>query len=159
MRKSTAFVVLLLALLAALLATPRSAAACSCTNNLTLQQEFDYASVVFSGRVLEIQPGFDNMLEVRFEPLQRWKGPLHSAQLVVTPLDTAACGFPFEVGEEYLVFTTGMFYGVASHAEFTHLCSRTSLLAGNPHLPGLPPPLATTPAARPSWGTLKIAYR
>lgn len=149
------------ALLAALLlGAPVHATACSCTNQLTLQQEFDGAWLVFSGRVTSIQPDPFGTLAVFFEPLQRWKGPLGFQQLVVTPLDTGVCGFPFEVGEEYLVFATMTYYGITlTPAPFTHLCSRTSLLAGNIYLPDLPPPLVTTPAARPTWGALKTIHR
>lgn len=149
------------ALLAALLlGAPVVAVACSCTNELTLQQEFDSAWLVFSGRVTSIQPDPFGTLAVFFEPLQRWKGPLDFHQLVVTPLDTSACGFPFEVGQEYLVFANSYNYGITlTPAPFTHLCSRTSPLAGNPYIVALPPPLVTTPAARATWGTLKVRYR
>jgi hypothetical protein len=52
------------------------------------------------------------------------------------------------------------YYGITlTPTPFTHLCSRTSLLAGNPYVPDLPAPLVTTPASRPSWGTLKVRYR
>lgn len=157
MRRASLFVVLLAAVLAS--SIPRLAAACSCTNNLTLQQEFDYASVVFSGRVLAIEPDPFGTLVVVLAPLQRWKGPLWSPQRIVTGVDPGVCGFPFTVGEDYLVFANGGSYGVAGHAEFTHLCSRTILLADCTYLSQLPPPLATTPAVRSSWCSIKLFYR
>lgn len=145
---------------ALLLAVPVAAAACSCTNELTLQQEFDGAWLVFSGRVLEIQADPFGTLAVQLEPIQRWKGPLQYVQLVVTPVDEAVCGFPFVVGEEYLVFTTMSYYGITyTPTPFTHLCARTSPLAGNPYLADMPPPLVTTPAAPATWGRLKTIYR
>lgn len=149
------------ALLAALLlGAPALASACSCTNQLTLQQEFDYAWLVFSGRVTGIQPDPFGTLVVTFEPLQRWKGPLDFAQIVVTPPNSAACGFPFEPGQEYLVFATMAYYGLTyTPTPFTHLCSRTAPLADNPYLPEMPPPLLTTTAARPTWGALKTIHR
>jgi hypothetical protein len=52
------------------------------------------------------------------------------------------------------------YYGLTlTPTPFTHLCARTGLLEGHPDLASLPPPLATTPAARASWGTLKLHYR
>lgn len=156
-RRSPGFAPLLAALL---LAAPVAATACSCTNELTLQQEFDAAWVVFSGRVLQVQPDPFGTLAVYLEPIQRWKGPLEYVQLVVTPLDEAVCGFPFVVGGEYLVFGNLSYYGITyTPAPFTHLCARTSPLAGNPYLAEMPPPLVTTPAARASWGRLKTIYR
>jgi len=141
------------------LATP-PAAACTCTEPPPLQQEFDAAWLVFSGRVLEIQEDPFGTLAVSLDPIDRWKGPLSPGQLVVTPLNGGVCGFTFEVGQEYLVFAFYYPYGVTmTPTPFTHLCSRTSLLAGNPYVASLPPPLVPTPAARPTWGALKIGYR
>ncbi len=149
----------LAALALALALGPRPAAACSCTNTLSLQEEFDISSVVFSGRVTSITTDPFGTLVVTFAPLQRWRGPLDAAPWVVTGLDSAACGFPFVVGEEYLVFARGGFYGVASDADFAGLCSRTSPLAGNPYVAQLPPPLLPTPASAGSWGALKLVHR
>jgi hypothetical protein len=152
--------VLALAAAALVAAGPRPAAACSCTNELTLQQEFDGAWVVFSGRVLEINADPFGTLAVRMDPIQRWKGSLAPGQIVVTPVNEAVCGFPFVVGEEYLVFGLYYAYGITyTPTPYTHLCSKSGLLADNPYLAQLPPPLLPTPAARPTWGALKIGYR
>jgi hypothetical protein len=157
-RRSTWCFCVLLA--AAIVAVPVAAPACSCTNNLTTAQEFDYAWMVFSGRVLAVQPDPFGSLTVVLEPIQRWKGPLGYQQVVVTPDNPGTCGYLFEIGKEYLVFATMTYYGLTlTPTPFTHLCSRTSLLAGNPYLAELPPPLVTTAASRPSWGTLKVRYR
>jgi hypothetical protein len=151
----------LAALLAACLtASPLPASACSCTNNLTTQQEFDYAWKVYSGRVLSVQTDLSGNLIVGVVPIDRWKGPIDYTEVVVTPPNEAVCGFPFEVGQEYLIFATVTYTGITyTPTPFTHLCSRTGLLAGNPYLSELPPPLLPTPTRRTAWGTLKVRYR
>jgi hypothetical protein len=149
-------------LLAALLMIPASSRACSCTNNLTLQEEYDNATGVFAGRVLSIQPSGlgDGKLVVFLEPLIRWKGPLDYTQLLITPENPAICGYPFEVGTDYLVFYSMVGYGLTyTPTPFTHLCSRTSPLEGNTFVPLLPAPQVTTAAPGRTWGSLKIRYR
>jgi hypothetical protein len=147
-------------LAACLVASPLPASACSCTNNLTTQQEFDYAYAVFSGRELSIQPNAYGQLAVEFQPIERWKGPIDYVQFVATPPNPAVCGYNFVVGQEYLVFVTITYVGITYTPEaFTHLCSRTSPLEGNPYLGELPPPLLPVPVSRPAWGTLKVRYR
>lgn len=149
------------ALLAAgLAATPLAAMACSCTNNLTVQQEFDNAWKVFSGRVLSVQADPFGTLLIEIAPIGRWKGSIDYVEHVVTPLSGAVCGFPFEVGQGYLVFAGVTGYGLTyTPTPFTHLCSRTSLLEGNEFLSQLPPPLLPTPTTRSAWGALKVRYR
>ena len=138
---------------------PRTASACSCTNNLTLQEEFGYAAAVFSGRVLSVVPAGDGFnVIVSMEPIARWKGGLGSAVIVVTPDNEGSCGFTFAVGVEYLVFASQPnFQGSPTY--FTHLCARTSPLEDNPHVPFLGPPLQPTGALSPTWGGIKTIYR
>lgn len=158
MRRLSSSLAVLLA--AGLVASPLPAFACSCTNNLTTQQEFDYAYSVFSGRVLSVQPNAYGSLVVEFQPIDRWKGPLEYVPYVFTPPNSAVCGYDFVVGQEYLVFVTITYVGVTyTPAWFTHLCSRTSPLDGNPYLSELPPPILPVPAARSAWGSLKVRYR
>ena len=148
------------ATLVALVPTP--ALACSCTNNLTLDQEFAAAGSVFSGRVSAIAPSPDpSYLAVQFEPITRWKGTLDATPVVLTPPNEGVCGFPFQVGLEYLVFASVYAIGVPPSAPvyYTHLCSRTGLLAGHPDLPNLPPPLVPTAVRARTWGALKGIYR
>lgn len=147
---------------ALLLVAPASALACSCTNNLTLEQEFGYAAGVFSGRVISVDPVPNDpyTVLVTLDPITRWKGPLEGPQVVATPADEAICGYPFLVGEEYLVFWTyanaGPYY---PHVPYTHLCSKTSPLPDNGYVPLLPSPEQTVQARPRSWGALKTIYR
>lgn len=143
-----------------LAAAPRAAGACSCTSTPTLQEEFDGAWKVFSGRVVSIQPELDDLVAVVFEPHERWKGTLDHLEKVVTPDFDGACRYPFVVGGEYLVFGQYRLVGITyTPRAFTHSCSRTSPLYGNPYVPLLPPPVLPTPAVARSWGTLKVRYR
>jgi hypothetical protein len=150
-----------LVLVAAL--APGAASACSCTNELTLEEEFGYAWTVFSGRVLAVQPSVEvnaPPLAIIIQPLERWKGPLGDPQVVYTNLDEATCGYPFEVGQDYLIFTTLTYVGITySPAHFTHLCAKTSPLAGNVFVPLLPAPQLPTPTRQATWGRLKLHYR
>jgi hypothetical protein len=151
----------LLAAVALALATaplPRTAAACSCTNELTLQQEFGFANAVFSGRVVSVDPVGDgfHVLAV-LEPIARWKGGIGPTVGVLTPENQGICGFPFEIGGEYLVFAFES-YAVGSTPFFTHSCSRTSPLADNPYVPLLGPPLLPTGASPTTWGAIKLLY-
>ena len=138
---------------------PAPASACSCTNNLTLQEEFGYAAAVFSGRVLSVVPAGDGFhVVVSMEPIARWKGGIGSTVAVVTPNNEGACGYPFEAGSEHLVFGS-LFNFQGSPVFFTHLCARTSPLENNPHVPLLGPPLQPTGAAASTWGAIKTLYR
>ena len=140
---------------------PRAARACSCTNDLTLQQEFDLSTGVFSGRVLSVAPSYEPGLNwVVFQPITRWKGSLSDPFVVLTPDNGAICGYPFAAGGEYLVFYGIRYFGITyTPTPFTHLCSRTSPLAGNTYVPLLPPPVLPVPIHHRSWGELKVIYR
>jgi hypothetical protein len=152
-----------LSLVVAAALAPGTALACSCTNELTLQQEFDYARTVFSGRVLSVGPSVEvnaPPVQALIQPLQRWKGPLDFVQVVYTNLDEGSCGFPFVVGQDYLIFGTLTYVGITySPALFTHSCSKSGALEGNPFVPQLPPALLPTPARNATWGTVKHFYR
>jgi hypothetical protein len=154
------FVTSLFALLASVaVLTPGSVSACSCTNNLTLQEEVGYATSVFSGRVLSVQSAGDGYnIIATLEPIARWKGPVGASVAVVTPDNHGTCGFEFAVGVEYLVIASQTLFE-GNMMPFTHLCSRTGLLENNPFVPQLGPPLLPTDAAPMTWGAIKTIYR
>ncbi len=138
---------------------PSRVSACSCTNELTLEQEFGFAMAVFAGRVSSITPEGDGFhVRVMLEPSARWKGGFGSTVPVITPNNEGACGFPFEVDGEYLVFAFNGGSG-ADPPFFTHLCAKTSSLPGNVYVPQLGPPLVPTRTLTPTWGALKQLYR
>src|SRR5690348_7718865 len=111
-------------LLAGALCLPAAGRACECTNNLTLDQEFAGTPLLLSGIVTSITPQGEGLYEiVTLTPLQRWKGGLDDPMQVETALNTAICGYPFQVGVAYLVFATPLTPGAMPWAD---LCRRTA---------------------------------
>jgi hypothetical protein len=115
------------------------------------------ATSVFTGLVVDVTTeettdGFTQRL-VRFDIISTWKGTDQAQSEVRTGMDSAACGFEFEVGERYLVYTSG---DTASPS--TGLCDRTKLLRTSGEDiaklgPGKPPvanPAVQPPAVQPA---------
>jgi hypothetical protein len=95
------------------------------------------ADVVFSATVVEIKyalsPLFADRPQSRIMfakavmvPDQSWKGAVADTLIVWTPDAVGACGFPFENGEQYLVFAARR----DSTSLETSSCSSTQRLAG-----------------------------
>ncbi len=78
--------------------------ACSCMPlDKTPQQVVDSGGLIFSGKVVSIHSyGFSS--EVEFEVLRVFKGAASQRTAIRTPSSESACGYPFKVGESYLVF-------------------------------------------------------
>jgi len=135
------------------LAPTAVALACSCMRS-TPGEALDRSTSVFEGRVLEVTPfeeRRDVTLEggclddacreslsettesvqvsgfsVRFSVTRRWKGVSSEEVVVRTARDSAACGFAFEVGQDYVVYASAEDEaGTLS----TGLCDRTALVA------------------------------
>ncbi len=110
---------------------PPASARCSCIPPVPPRQALGQADAVFAGRVVSVteraeeDPGHPGgpHLEVRIVPVRRWKGALPDTVTVRTANNSAACGFAFERGAEYLVYAAG------EDALRASLCSRTRLLA------------------------------
>lgn len=88
--------------------------ACSCVG-ITLEGDFQGSDVVFAGKVLRIdeiederQVKWDEIeirtVEVEFEVTNTWKGEDERDRTIVTEFYTSACGYPFEIGDSYVVF-------------------------------------------------------
>ena len=81
--------------------------ACSCMAS-TPAEEFADAGVVFAGTVSDLEEDAANDLQqVTFDVLHTWKGESYTEKdeiVVTTPLSSAACGYPFELDEPYLVY-------------------------------------------------------
>jgi hypothetical protein len=99
--------------------------ACSCIVSPPPQEALEDAEDVFAGEVLEITEAETDMyIDVRIRVDQTWKGVDDPEVTVRTPDNSAACGFYFEVGQEYLVYTSEMEGEIQ-----VSLCSRTALLS------------------------------
>jgi hypothetical protein len=158
-------------MLRALLATgllmllPRAALPCSCSPPDPAQARvaLGRAAVVVLGRVTRIRAGpYAGPVEVTLEVRSRWKGADSPSQVVATSsLGSGDCGFPFSVGESYLVFG----YPAAARPPDVGMCDFTMPLAdAAPVLAHLPVPSAPSrrlPALpelpRPAGGALPSA--
>lgn len=112
---------------------PRPGYACSCVAPGPTPLETLEASIaVFSGEVVAVDaPESLNGITTSADPVkytfdveQVWKGPVQPALTVTTARDDASCGYPFEVGQSYLVYATGHVSGL-----ITHTCTRNQPLA------------------------------
>jgi hypothetical protein len=121
-----------LALMAALTALflTEPARACSCMEP-TPETAFTRASQVFAGTVTDIDKPFwdrvgltkSGLWRVSFAVSRRWKGAADSTVSVRTRVTGESCGYPFRVGQAYLV------YVVAGAEPVTGSCSGTKDLA------------------------------
>jgi LPXTG-motif cell wall-anchored protein len=114
---------------------PDCASACSCGGGAPFQvlAKGPDSTAVFSGEVLDVEEGpptrmFGGMRlpssKVSLRVSEVWEGPQRETLEVSTPIDGAACGYPFKKGQEYLVYAYG------KEEPFTvDLCSQTKLLS------------------------------
>ena len=147
-----------LMLVAAGLAGP--AAACSCLGPPSLEDQLTDREVIVLATVKSIEIhqdtgswGCDPWLRVTLNATEYWVGePLQELE-ILTPEDSACCGYHFEVGESYLVFAdrsgegyseTGLCIGNRKAAE-----AETVLEALGP---------GVTPVLPATWGGLKSRY-
>ena len=103
--------------------------ACDCNAKPPPRKALEKAATVFMGRVvmgrvvkrrLDKEAEMREMREFLFEVSGVWKGPASKRIFVLTRMDSAACGFDFELGESYLVYA----YGDATQF-VTNICTRT----------------------------------
>jgi preprotein translocase subunit SecG len=108
--------------------------ACSCMQPEPPLSSLDQSTAVFSGKVTEIKNAFtfESLIgigssrdpkEVTIEVSKVWKGSDYKTIIIETAMSSASCGYPFKVGEEYVVYAYG------EEGKLTaSLCSRTRLL-------------------------------
>ncbi len=102
--------------------------ACSCTTSRGVEDAISTYDTIFSARVIdkklerESETYFSSAdpVTVSFEVYESWKGTNTQNISLTTMAGGASCGYYFEVGQEYLVYS----YNVTS----VGLCSRTALL-------------------------------
>ena len=108
---------------------PVSVYACSCEEPGTPTEERDESTSVFAGIVvrvdtLTLQQGY-MVVDILFAVQRIWKGPDSTAVIVRTAACSGLCGYFFEVGETYLVYT---FADSETGALWTNICTRTNAL-------------------------------
>ena len=112
---------------------PDCASACSCalpggSNKERVESALDSSEAVFSGEMVKIdRPSpIKSSLDPEtftFRVSGSWKGPEGGALEVRTPVSGISCGYPFEEGQEYLVYASG------GQELKVDLCSETKLLS------------------------------
>ena len=122
------YVLYVLILTSALAAGETSALACSCAPPKSPSIERERAAAVFYGRVVAVKEhksssNSSGMVEAVFEVSRAWKGVVGRTISVFTHSSSAACGYGFTVGVDYLVYA----YGGDGQLR-TGLCSRTKRL-------------------------------
>ncbi len=89
-----------------LVISPASTYACSCVPPGTPAEELAGSSLVFRGAVTSIgTPDDDGWLSIDFDVETVWKGPQSETITLTTHSDSAACGYPFEAGVDYVVYS------------------------------------------------------
>lgn len=109
---------------------PDCASACSCSGPGWTDKDFDRAltnpgtnaskqlaydvdwtlshpGAVFSGKVVDVEKGSSSSLLVTLRVFEVWNGPQRETLEVRTASDGVICGYPFEEGQEYLVYAYG----------------------------------------------------
>ncbi|MGC5323925.1 hypothetical protein [Brevibacillus sp. SYSU BS000544] len=134
MKKTIQTVILFLFTLSSLFfALPTSSYACSCVQQGPVKEALASADAVFAGRVTEVvkpKPNGQGLIsstdpvQVTFDVSTSWKGVTTKQITIKTALDSASCGFAFEAGKEYLVYS---YKGDANVLE-TNICTRTQAL-------------------------------
>jgi hypothetical protein len=88
--------------------------ACSCMS-YDIEKAYEEYEVIFIGKVIQVEKQLlvDSSFlfpykfkKVKFKVHKRYKGLEGSSFDIVTPNDSAACGYPFEKGTEYVVFAS-----------------------------------------------------
>jgi len=98
---------------------PRQAFACTCVpspDNLFPISYFNY-DVIFTGKVINGDP-------VHFNIYRAFKGVSGNEITIYTSPSATSCGYPFEVGKEYVVYGSKTDYGIR-----TGLCTGTTELS------------------------------
>ena len=141
---------------ALLIGVANGAAACLCRQNPDIPQALNQSDFVADGIVtaiesqrvgwrklkvslldrfpwifwrlgLSLPSSYDDGFAIHLTIQQVWKGNSASKTVIYTSQDESACGFPFRVGNRYIVYSNAMPQG---HYE-TSLCSRTTTWNNN----------------------------
>jgi hypothetical protein len=115
---------------------------CSCIGESTVEGEFQSSDVVLKGKVISkriidvsdtTMPGYTfHEAEYKFRVLTLYKGQVKQDTLtIITGLGGGDCGYPFEMGKEYVVYSFFDSYiysrGNTTHGVlYTHICTRTT---------------------------------
>jgi len=98
--------------------------ACSCLPYVNYTTALQDSSHVLDATVVNKKQLKDGNVEVVLSVAAKWKGEAELSMTVITASDSAACGYEFEIGKRYAVFTN-------EHEGKLHvsLCSATTPIA------------------------------
>lgn len=98
--------------------------ACSCIMPGTYQEEMDKNTHVLDATVVDLKEHDQYTLDVELEVSGVWKGEAERETHILTPNNSAACGYSFNIGARYAVFAQ-------EHDGVLHvsLCSATEPIA------------------------------
>ncbi len=85
-------------------ANPQIMSACSC-NETTQAEQFAWSDLVFRGSVTSIEDEDQGTVLVQFHAAIVWQGQSRHTVTLQTSRDEAGCGYPFEIGREYVVYS------------------------------------------------------
>lgn len=115
-----------------IISTPSISYACSCTEPVSVEEEFERSEAVFTGKVMNVREDkrFDGMVtkSVLFEVSETWKGVSQSQVIITTGLGGGNCGFKFIEGVEYLVYAEQSSMYSEEEQLVTTICDRTNEL-------------------------------
>ncbi|MGH7490769.1 MAG: FlgD immunoglobulin-like domain containing protein [bacterium] len=106
--------------------TPQESQACSCLPPPPPAEAVAAADAVFLAKVIafeEMPAQYERLARLQMERI--WKGRPEEADSVYTALNSAACGYDFQLGGTYLIYANRREPGRL----WTHLCSRTAHVA------------------------------
>lgn len=102
--------------------SPVAAQDCGCASRSGHAVEnLPHYRAAFAGRVESLEPQ-EGSVKVTFQVVRSWKGPRGKTLSVTTP--AGACGFGFEPGKGYLVYTAG-----SKDALTTNVCAPNTDIA------------------------------
>jgi len=90
---------------------------CTCLNNNSIIEDYNEASIIFVGNVISHSDTNGYLFTVQ----NNFKGALNSVVYVNTGLGGGDCGYPFKIGESYLVFAYEHNLNY-----YTDICTRTA---------------------------------
>ena len=106
------------------------AQACTCGRVPTTKESLKHSTAVFSGKVTKIEPFKKYYFKVTFEIDRTWKGTKGKTETVLTPNSGAGCGYTFEKGKSYLLYSYRPKEDeIKPPPLYTIICSRTKPLA------------------------------
>ncbi len=107
--------------------------ACSCvllesdSIEKQVREAYTNSNAVFVGEVVEVIEKPDTFItEVKFKNVKSWKNKFKDAVSITTGRGGGDCGYNFEVGKKYLVYTDG-----DKNKLRTNICTRTSAFESN----------------------------